>query len=116
MNITFMLLNLCKVEVDGDYLFTEISYLNEVSPFIKEELEPSVSGPSHSENKESVQKHNISHILYEFSNHPNVFKPDHHQMLSWSECSVLYKAFGVMKVEIVNAELLVHFNYNLKCN
>jgi hypothetical protein len=54
------------VEVDGDQLFSEICDSNEVLPFIKGELEPSVSGPSQSENKESDQKHNISNIWVNF--------------------------------------------------
>jgi hypothetical protein len=45
------MLNLLNVEVDGDQLFSEICDLNDVLPFIKGELETSVSGPGHSENK-----------------------------------------------------------------
>jgi hypothetical protein len=59
MDAMLRLLNLLNVEVDGDQLFSEICDLNEVLSFIKGELEPSVSGPSNSENKESDQKHNI---------------------------------------------------------
>jgi hypothetical protein len=62
MDVMLRLLNLLNVEVDGDQLFSEICDLIEVLPFIKGELEPSVSGPSHCENKESYQKHTISNI------------------------------------------------------
>jgi hypothetical protein len=62
MDAMLRLLNLLNVEVDGDQLFSEICDLNEVLSFIKEELEPIVSGPTHSENKESDKKHNISNI------------------------------------------------------
>jgi hypothetical protein len=47
MDAMLRLLNLLNVEVDGNQLLSEICDL----PFIKGELEPSVSGPSHSENK-----------------------------------------------------------------
>jgi hypothetical protein len=62
-------LNLLKVEVDDDQLFLELCDLNEVSPFIKEELEPSVSGPSHSENNKSDKMHHISNIRVNFLSH-----------------------------------------------
>lgn len=52
------LLNL-NVEVDSDQLFSEICDLNKVWSFINGEHEPSVSGPRHSEKKESDQDHSI---------------------------------------------------------
>jgi hypothetical protein len=50
-------LNLLNVEMDVNQLFSEICDWNEVLPFIKGELAPSVSGPSHSQRKESDQRY-----------------------------------------------------------
>jgi hypothetical protein len=66
MGAMLRLLNLLNLEVDGDQLFSEICDLNDVLSFIKGEPELSVSGPSHSENKESDQKHNIYNIWVNF--------------------------------------------------
>jgi hypothetical protein len=42
--------------------FSEICDLNEILSYINGELEPNVSGPGHSENKDSDQEHNIYNI------------------------------------------------------
>jgi hypothetical protein len=87
MDAMLRLLNLLNVEVDGDQLFLEICDLDVALHFINEELVPSVSVQSHSENKESNQKHNIFnmwvHFLSDTKHLPwsklfNMFWPYHH--------------------------------------
>jgi hypothetical protein len=98
-------------------------------PFIKGELEPSVSGPGHSENKESDQKHisNIwvyflkrckAHSLLKIVQHVPAIPPSNafvERVFSVTQ-NIWNNERNLLKVEMVKAELLVHFNYNMKCN
>jgi hypothetical protein len=95
-----MLLNLLNAEVNGDQLLSEIYNLDEVLSFINGELEPNVSGPSHSEKKESDQKHNISNISVNFFKRckahslPKIFQ--HHLAIPLSNAFV-ERVFSVMQ-------------------
>ncbi|XP_043384623.1 zinc finger protein 572 isoform X4 [Chelonia mydas] len=116
------------IQVDGDELFTEMCTLNDVLPTLKS----LTNDPELTLCQEQQERHhriNVSEVWVEFFKHweaPNLLKIVQHVLAIPPSNAFVERVFSVMKnlwtdernrlqVDLVKAELFVHFNYKMTC-
>ncbi|XP_039356465.1 uncharacterized protein LOC120382989 isoform X2 [Mauremys reevesii] len=116
------------IQVDGDELFTEMCTLNDVLPTLKS-LTNDAELTLFQEQQEHHHRISVSEVWVEFFKHweaPNLLKIVQHVLAIPPSNAFVERIFSVMKnlwtnernelqVDLVKAELFVHFNYKMTC-
>nr|XP_005315155.2 zinc finger protein 736-like isoform X1 [Chrysemys picta bellii] len=116
------------IQVDGDELFTEMCTLNDVLPTLKR-LTNDTELTLCQEQQEHHHQINVSEVWVEFFKHseaPSLLKIVQHVLAIPPGNAFVEHIFSVMKnlwtdernqlkVDLVKAELFVHFNYKMTC-
>ncbi|XP_043381024.1 uncharacterized protein LOC114021903 isoform X1 [Chelonia mydas] len=116
------------IQVDGDELFTEMCSLNDALPALKS-LTNDAELPLSPQQQECHRRISVSEVWVEFFKRweaPNLLKIVQHVLAVPPTNAFVERVFSVMKnlrmdernrprVDLVKAELFVHFNYTMTC-